>query len=170
VSKSTPSAFRGTEFWVYDVCKSLLLAQMVAVVEDSPSDERPSAIADIENDLRVDAAVGDLFLPLDEWADRDEGAFLSLVSLATDRLNAHQRVTAAEAADCVVLDAMPVIWRGDPIMAGARRGVRASRDRYGRTNVSTCARRPPVVFRLAGWRPDDRRERLSVGPRKAPSA
>jgi hypothetical protein len=69
--------------------------------------------------MRVHAAIGDLFLPLDTWADGHESAFLALVAKASDRLAARQQVTAEEAAAWIVFGGMPVIWRGDDVLLTA---------------------------------------------------
>lgn len=51
--------YRGFEFWVYDVCLSIVLAEMVDVAED-----RGSWPASLLSELRIHATVADLQLPL----------------------------------------------------------------------------------------------------------
>jgi hypothetical protein len=61
---------------VYDVCASLFLGQLLIVLEEAWLAGRATELAAIEHELRVHATVGDLSLPFDEWADRDEAPLL----------------------------------------------------------------------------------------------
>ncbi|MCT2585574.1 hypothetical protein [Actinophytocola gossypii] len=101
MSKTASATFRGMDFWIHDVAKSLLLAEMIAVTDETP-------VADHGE-----------WLALDEWSAGHEAEFLALVERSTDRLDERGRITAAEAAEWIVLDGEPVIWRGDEVLSTA---------------------------------------------------
>lgn len=113
MSKTTPSTFCGTDFWVYDVAKGVLLAEMIAVAEGSPAQDRPTWLAGLLHDFRVHAAVSDFFLPLDQWAGAHRDEFLALVAAACERLGGKGVITPAEAEAWVMVDDLRVIWRGE---------------------------------------------------------
>jgi len=113
VSKTVAGGFRGFEFWVHDVCQALLWAEMIGVVEDLPPKERPDWTTELLPRLREHAALGDLYVPLEEWAGGHEEEFVELVARARRRLAERGTVTPQEAARWIVLDDLPVIWRGD---------------------------------------------------------
>jgi len=112
VSKTTPGEYRGFCFWVFDVCKSILFAEMVTVASETPVAERSEWLADLEHQLRVHAIVSDFAIPLDEWCDGHEEQFLALVTEAGRRLGGRGFITAQQAAAWIVLDSSPIIWRG----------------------------------------------------------
>ncbi|REH53802.1 hypothetical protein BCF44_10223 [Kutzneria buriramensis] len=88
-------------YWVYDVSLSVLFAEMAA----EPSEWEP--------ELRRNAVVGaNSAVPLDEWTDGRETAFIALIHAACARLATKEVITAAEAAEWRVLDDATVIWRG----------------------------------------------------------
>jgi len=102
---------------VYDVCKALLLAELIDVVEAMAPDERPPWWPEVAEDIRVHAAISDVLFAADEWAEGHEEEFLLLVAAACDRLSARGVVTPGMAHACVVLDDMTVIWRGNEPMS-----------------------------------------------------
>ena len=88
MSKTTPAEYHGFCFWVFDVCQSILFAEMAAVAGEAPAAERSAWLADLERQLRVHAIVGaDFAIPLDQWCDGHEEQFLALVSEAGRRLD-----------------------------------------------------------------------------------
>ncbi len=68
---------------------------------------------------------GDFGVPLDDWCDGHEEQFLALVTEAGRRLAGRGTTTRQQAADWIVLDGTPIIWRGqdavdtDPIVTCA---------------------------------------------------
>jgi hypothetical protein len=113
VSRTTPAEFHGFCFWVFDVCESILFAEMAAVAGEMPVSERSAWLADLEHQLRVHAIGGaDFAIPLDRWCDGHEEQFLALVTEAGRRLAERDRITAQQAAAWIVLDGTPIIWRG----------------------------------------------------------
>jgi len=115
VSSTTGGEYRGFCFWVFDVCASILLAEMATVAGETPAAERSAWLADLEHQLRVNAIVG-IGIPLDEWCDGHEEQFLALVTEAARRLAGRDPTTAQQAAAWIVLDGSPILWRGrDPV-------------------------------------------------------
>ena len=112
MSKTTPGGFHDFQFWVYDVCQGLVFAEMITVIEATAEPERPHWMNEILPDLRLHAAIDDLFISVDEWADGHEEAFTDLVAQARERLIARDTVTPEQAATWIVLDNLPVHWRG----------------------------------------------------------
>jgi hypothetical protein len=126
VSKTTPAEYHGLCFWVFDVCESILFAEMAALVGKTPADNRSAWLSDLEHQLRVHAIAGANFaIPLGQWCDGHEEEFLALVAEAGRRLADRGSITAQQAAAWIVLDDTPIIWRGqdavdtDPIVAFA---------------------------------------------------
>lgn len=98
---------------MYDACASILFAQMADVSAETPKSRRPGWLTELKQQLRVHAVLGaDQYVPLDEWCEGHEEEFLAVLAEAAGRLAAHGRVTAGEAAAWIVLDGLPVIWRG----------------------------------------------------------
>jgi hypothetical protein len=119
MSKRIAGGFRGFEFWVYDVCQALLWAEMAGVLENLPPRARSEWTADLDERLRVHAAIADLYVSLDEWTDGHEEEFVELVAQARDRLTERGTVTPQEAAEWIVLDGLPIGWRGsEPVGTG----------------------------------------------------
>jgi hypothetical protein len=113
VSKTATADYRGSWFWVFDVCASILFAEMAAVARETPAPERTRWLADLEHELRVHAIVGaDFALPLDQWCDGHEEQFLGLVAEAAGRLARRGTFTAQQAAERIVFEGKPIIWRG----------------------------------------------------------
>jgi hypothetical protein len=113
VSKTVPVGYHGFEFWVYDVCASILFAQMADVIAETPKRQRPEWLTALKQQLRIHAVLGaDQYVPLGEWCDGHEGEFLAVLAEAARRLAARGRITAAEAAAWIVSDGQPIIWRG----------------------------------------------------------
>ena len=113
MSKTTPGGYRDHWFWVFDVCESILFATMADIAAQMPAHERGPWLTDLEHQLRVDAIVGaDQFISLDEWCDGHEEQFIDLVARAAQRLAERDHITAQEAAEWIVLDQEPIIWRG----------------------------------------------------------
>lgn len=112
MSKTTPGRFHDFEFWVYDVCQGLLFAEMIAAIEAIPLPERPEWMGEILPDLRLVAAINDMSIFVDEWADGHEAAFTELLAQARDRLNTRGTVTPEQAAAWIVLEDLPIHWRG----------------------------------------------------------
>jgi len=114
VSKTAAADYRGFKFWVFDVCQSILFAEMAAVARETPEAARAPWLADIEHELRVHAIVGaDFAIPLDQWCDGHEEQFLGLVAEAARRLARCGSITGQQAAEWIVLDGKPIIWRGE---------------------------------------------------------
>jgi hypothetical protein len=117
VSKTTPGGYHGFQFWVFDVCGSILFAEMAAVAAEAPAAGRTAWLADLEHQLRVHSIIGaDFAIPLDKWCDGHEDEFIALARAAAGRLAERGHVTAEQAAAWTVLDGAPVIWRGQDIM------------------------------------------------------
>lgn len=126
MSKTTPAGYHGFCFWVFDVCESILFAEMAAVAHETPAPERSAWLADLEHQLRVHAIVGaDFAIPLGQWCDGHEEQFLAVVTEAGRRLTERGTITAQQAATWIVLDGTSIIWRGqdtvdtDPIVTFA---------------------------------------------------
>jgi hypothetical protein len=113
VSKTVPAGYHGFEFWVYDVCASILFAQMADVIAETPKSSGPGWLTELKQQLRVHAVLGaNQYVPLDEWCDGHEEEFLAVLAEAARRLATRDRVTAEEAAAWIVIDGLPIIWRG----------------------------------------------------------
>jgi hypothetical protein len=113
VSKTAPAGYHGFEFWVYDVCASILFAQMADVIAETPERQRPEWLSALKQQLRVHAVLGaEQYIPLGEWCDGHEEEFLAILAEAARRLAARGRITAGEAAAWIACDGQPVIWRG----------------------------------------------------------
>ncbi|GIE99652.1 hypothetical protein [Paractinoplanes rishiriensis] len=100
------------EIWAYDEALSLVLAQVVRIVEELPADERPRWWAAVEHDLRMHAVVTDLYLDLGlelETAGREE--FARLLEDAATRLRDRKEFTAEQAAAWEVHEGATVIFR-----------------------------------------------------------
>ncbi|GLZ01194.1 hypothetical protein [Actinoplanes sp. NBRC 103695] len=90
---------------------------MIGLVEAMPAGRRPGWWAGSVRELCVAAAISDLGLNLDGWSDEVERQeFATLLEEATDQFGAREPVTAGEAAGWIVLDDLPVIFRGDQPM------------------------------------------------------
>jgi hypothetical protein len=98
--------------WVYDVAMSVVLAQVVRLVEEMPPARRPGWWSGVERELRVQAIVSDFYLDLDLGLTEHERVELAgLFVEAADRLLARGVLTAQEAADWTVLEDESVIFR-----------------------------------------------------------
>lgn len=118
VSKTAPGEYHGFSFWVFDVCESILFAEMAAVAAEIPQAERTAWLADLEYQLRVHSIVGaDFAIPLGQWCDGHEDQFVALLAVAGQRLAERGSITAQQAAAWAVLDGTPVIWRGQDVMS-----------------------------------------------------
>ena len=99
MSKTVPAGYHGFEFWVYDVCASILFAQMADVIAETPKSRRPGWLTELKQQLRVHAVLGaNQYVSLEEWYDGHEEEFLAVLAEAARRLAARGRVTAEEAA------------------------------------------------------------------------
>ena len=116
MSRTTSGGYHGFCFWVFDVCASILFAEMAAVASKTPAAGCSAWLADLEHQLRVHAIVSDFGIPLDEWCDGHEEQFLALVTEAGRRLAGRGTVTAQQAAAWIVLDGTPIIWRGQDVV------------------------------------------------------
>lgn len=120
MSKTTPGGYRGHLFWVFDVCESILFATMAEIAAQAPEHERSAWLTDLEQQLRVDAILGaDQFIALDEWCAGHEEQFVELVAEAARRLADRGRITSQQAADWIVLDDEPIIWRRQDVVEAA---------------------------------------------------
>ena len=125
MSKTTSAGYHGFCFWVFDVCASILLAEMAAVASETPAAERSAWLSDLEHELRVHAVVADFAIPLDQWCDGHEEQFLAVATEAGRRLAERGTITAQQAAAWIVLDGAAILWRGqdavdtDPIVTFA---------------------------------------------------
>ncbi len=149
MSKTTAGEYHGFCFWVFDVYASILFAEMATVASEKPAAGRSAWLADLEHELRVHAIVGaDFGIPLDQWCDGHEEQFLALVTEAARRLAERGTITAQQAAAWIVLDAAPILWRGqdavdtDPIVTFAVALAAIIRGTY-----PAGPARPVVVFR-----------------------
>ena len=127
MSKTTPFEYHGQLFWVFDVCESILFAEMADIAAQVPERERTPWLACLEQQLRADAIMGaNHAVLLDQWCDGHEDEFIALAAQAAKRLGGHGSITAQQAARWIVLDGDPVIWRGQdsvdtgPIVTFAR--------------------------------------------------
>jgi hypothetical protein len=113
VSKTVPVGYHGFEFWLYDVCASILFAQMADVIAETPSRQRAEWLTELKEQLGVHAILGaDLYVQLGEWCEGHEDEFLAVLAEAARRLAVRVRITSAEAAAWIVSDGQPIIWRG----------------------------------------------------------
>ena len=113
MSKTVPAGYHGFEFWMYDVCASILFAQMADVIAETPRKQRPEWLTALKQQLRVHALLGaDQYVALGEWCDGHEEGFLAVLAEAARRLAARGRITAQEAAAWAVCDGQTIIWRG----------------------------------------------------------
>ena len=113
VSATTAAGYHGFEFWVYDVCESILFAQMADVIAETPGSQRSDWLSALEQHLRVDAVAGaDFYVPFDKWCDGHEKEFLAILAEAARRLAERGRITTEDATRWTVLDNHPIIWRG----------------------------------------------------------
>ena len=152
---------------MYDVCASILFAQMADVIAETARKQRPEWLTALKQQLRVHALLGaDQYVALGEWCDGHEEGFLAVLAEAARRLAARGRITAQEAAAWAVCDGQPIIWRG-PRGRGhrarrcPRRGPRRDRPR----TVPPAAGGIPLVLR----RPGGFQDRLPVGTGLRPS-
>lgn len=112
MSKTTPAGYHGFKFWVYDVCESILFAQMAEVITETPKRQRSEWLSALKQDLRVHAIVGaSFYIPFDKWCDGHETEFLAILAEAARRLAERGRITAEDAARWTVLDNQTIIWR-----------------------------------------------------------
>jgi hypothetical protein len=136
VSQTTWTEYHDFGFWVFDVCASILFAEMAAVASETPAAERSAWLADLEHELRAHAVVSDFATPLHEWCDGHEEQFLALVTEAGRRLAERGTITKQQAAAWIVLDGTPIIWRGqdavdiDPIVTFADAVIAIIRGTY----------------------------------------
>lgn len=104
MSKTTPVGLHGREMWAYDAGLSLVLAEVVHCVEERPAERRPSWWPAVVGELRVHAAVSDLYFDLDLGLTADAREELArLLDEAAARLLDRRVVTAEEAAGWKVL-------------------------------------------------------------------
>jgi hypothetical protein len=160
MSATTAAGYHGFEFGVYDVCESILFAQMADVIAETPGNQRFAWLSALEQQLRVATVVGaDFYVPFGEWCDGHEKEFLAILAEAARRLAQRGRITAEDAARWTVLDNDPIIWRGQefedtmPVVAFAEILTEIIRGEYpepppghgwffGRPEVSTIGYQP----------------------------
>jgi hypothetical protein len=113
VTKTKSVGLHGTDMWTYDASLSLVLAQMVRLVEESPPDRRPEWWAGVVRELRVHAVITEFYLDLDLGLDADQREELARLFEEAAELVRERRVfTAEEAAAWPILDDEPVTFRG----------------------------------------------------------
>ncbi|MEJ3743870.1 hypothetical protein WEI85_11325 [Actinomycetes bacterium KLBMP 9797] len=113
MSRTKSVGLRGTAMWVYDASLSLVLAELITLVEGAPSDERPGWWPGVVRDLRVQAVISDFFFDLDlGLSDQQRAELAELFDQAAELVRVRQVFTADEAAAWPVLDDIPVIFRG----------------------------------------------------------
>jgi hypothetical protein len=111
MSRSKPVGFgAGAEFWAYDAALAILLAQVVDAVAALPMALRPRWWSQYEEELRIQAAVSDLYFDLAACPDREE--FAVLLEQASAQLLDRELVSAEEAAGWKVIGDSAVIFRG----------------------------------------------------------
>jgi hypothetical protein len=121
MSRTASVSFRKRNLWAYDVSLSILLAELINVINDLGAAERPLWLSGLLPDLRRHAVMGanahlDLDLGLNE-SEREQ--LLTLIAEADRRLRERETITAAEAAAWKVLDGHTVIWRPAPAVTTA---------------------------------------------------
>lgn len=105
MSKTASVSFRERNLWAFDVSLSILLAELINVINDLGPDQCPLWLVDLVPDLRVHAVVGaDFHLDLDlGLTDQQRRHLLALTAEACRRLHERETITAAEAASWVVV-------------------------------------------------------------------
>jgi hypothetical protein len=118
MSKTVPVSFRGRNLWAFDVSLSVLLAELIGVMEGLPPAETAGWPKNLLHDLRVHAICGaDLHFDLDlGLTDGQRHRLLELIAEANRRVRHRGTITAAEAAAWEVLDGHSVIWRSALVM------------------------------------------------------
>lgn len=120
MSRTKPVGYAGFELWVYDASLSLLLAELISMVEELSPQDRPQWWQSVEHDLRVHAVVSDLYFDVGLGLDpTQQGQLAALLEAAADRVEQRGSFTADEAAQWKVLDEHPVIFRGSEPMSTA---------------------------------------------------
>ena len=100
--------------WAYDVCRSILLAEMV-VVAQTRTPGQPNLSAEKLHELRVLAIVGDFaWIIDDDWSAEERTILAGLVKAAVDRLRDRPEITNAEGRAWKILDEKTITWRGRP--------------------------------------------------------
>lgn len=149
MSKTVPFEYRGQLFWVFDVCESVLFAEMVDIAAQVPARERTPWLAGLEQQLRVDAIVGASHaIPLEQWCDGHEDGFIALAARAANRLGGRGSITAQQAAwvDRPGRRSGPLTWPGQ---RGYRTGrhLRPRDDRHHPRRLPAAPGRPALVLR-----------------------
>ncbi|HKD98516.1 MAG TPA: hypothetical protein VKB69_13115 [Micromonosporaceae bacterium] len=113
MSKTTPAGIGDIEVWIYDASLSLLLAQLISVVESMPAGQRPAWWPDVVHDLRVHAAISDLYFDIGRGLDdRSRQQLAELYDKAANGVQARGLFTRDEADTWLIYDDLPVIFRG----------------------------------------------------------
>lgn len=113
VTATKAVGLHGTEMWVYDASLSLVLAQTVRLVEQSPPDRRPTWWSGVVRELCVHAVITEFFLDLDLGLTAGQREELARLFDAAAELVLERGVfTADEAAAWPVLDDTTVRFRG----------------------------------------------------------
>ncbi len=116
MSKTVPVGFAGRELWAYDVSLSILLAEVVQVGAEEPTEGgRLSWLPDVLETLRRHAVLGaNAYLDLELGLDSVQRAvLLDYFVAAGRRLRRRDTITAAEARKWHVVDDRSVLWRGE---------------------------------------------------------
>ena len=103
----------GTDLWAYDASLSLLLAELIGLVDEQDPGHRPLWWAAVQRELRIQAVISDFHLDLDLGLDatqRDE--FASLLEEATRRVLLRGTFTSEEANRWRLLGDQTVLFRG----------------------------------------------------------
>jgi hypothetical protein len=86
---------------------------MADIAAQVPAREHTPWLIDLKRPLSADAIVGaSRAVPLDQWCDGHENEFIAFAAQAAQRLARRGSITAQQAADWIVLDGDPIIWRG----------------------------------------------------------
>jgi hypothetical protein len=114
MSKFTPAGLGDFHFWIYGASLAVLLAELIGIVEQMDDDQRPRWWPEVVGELRRDAAVGDYFFDVGQELNHPEHLELAnLYELAADRVEQRGTLTPDEAAAWIILDDLPLIFRGD---------------------------------------------------------
>jgi len=114
MSKFTPAGLGDFNFWIYDASLAWLLAELIGIVEQMDAGQRPRWWPDVVDELRRDATVGDFFFDVGQDLDRpDQLQLARFYEMAARRVQGRGTLTPDEAAAWIILDDLPLIFRGD---------------------------------------------------------
>lgn len=117
MSSTATVEFGGRGLWAYAGSLAILLATVIKLAEDLPSDRRSSWLPDMLDTMKASAVVTDFGLVIDEsWHGERVDLLATLVAKANQQLRDQATISEAEVAHWNVLDGDTVTWRGSPIV------------------------------------------------------